>query len=138
MAVFQSQSAIQDTKVRQFVLALVEKVEVETVGRTGEILHPCRERLPGGGMPDWTPYRIQHDKERTGPERSAMNLSCGPQVVADQYQQKWEAVKLKILRHYVNGPARESCIQKCNCGDEDEPFVRRRIKAIAEGEIDQR
>src|SRR5439155_743366 len=55
-----------------------------SVERTGEILHPRGETLPGDGSPDGTAHLLQDDQERAGPERGALNLSRGPQVVADQ------------------------------------------------------
>ncbi len=42
----------------------------------------------GDGSPDCNSHLLQHDQEHAGPQRGAMNLSCGPQVAADQYQQQ--------------------------------------------------
>jgi len=109
-----------------------------SVERTGEILHRCGKTLPGDGSPDWNSHLVQHDQEHAGPERGAMNPSRGPQVVADQQQQKRVAARLRqpeIPPRNVNGPADKGRIQKRNGGDEDEPLVRGRIEAVAEGEI---
>src|SRR6266852_7291345 len=62
--------------------------------RTGEMLHPRGETLTGDGSPDWTPHLLQHDQEHARPQRGALNLPRGPQVVADQQQQQRVAAHL--------------------------------------------
>src|SRR5439155_1204293 len=93
------------------------------------------------GLADWHSYLLNKDEECARPERGAINLTRGPQVVGHQDEQEEIREQRRPDRISVNhgeGPTRDGGDHQCNRGDEDEAFVRRRIEAGPEGEKDQR
>src|ERR1700682_3285952 len=107
----------------------------------GYRLNPTGKGVPRGRFADGYSYLLHEDQESACPERGAINLARGPQVVDHQDEQEEIREKRCPNRISVNqgeGPTRDGGDRQCNRGPEDEALVRRGIGAGAEGKKDER
>lgn len=94
---------------------------------TDEIQHPRGETLPERGVSDGRPHLLEDDKKNAAPERGAMNLSRGPQVVSSQQQQECVVAHLACLEippPRWNRPADKGRVGNHDRGNQHEPLMR--------------
>src|SRR6266849_1476501 len=113
----------------------------ESLNSTGDGLGPTGEGVPRGRFADRDSYLLHEDEESSRPERGAMDLARGPQVIGRQHEQEdvgEQRSHNRISMDNGEGPTRDGGDQQRSRRDEDEALVRWGIGTSAEGKKNER
>src|SRR5260370_1054139 len=104
-------------------------------------LNPRGESVPRRCFANRYADLLHEDEVSAGPERGAMNLSRGPEIVSPQGEQKQIGEQRRHCRfseNDVDRPTRNCGDQQCRRRDDDEALVCWGIAAGAKGKENQR